>query len=126
MLLDHILSRLRRETLDILQAMTQAKKKKTWLTTYLVSFILLHNVALITKHDKEYAEKHRMEDRTKVTNCLLQKQTEASRLDLSLRLTGIPAQKQRLIWARADMVKQYHLGKFHSRKADLLRFTMHI
>lgn len=66
MLLDHILSKLRRETLDILQTMTQHKKQKTWLTTYLVSFILLHNVALITKHDREYAEKHRMEDRAKV------------------------------------------------------------
>lgn len=66
MLLDHILSKLRSKTLDLLQAMTQKKKPHTWLTTYLVSFILLHNVALITKHDKEYAEKHRMEDRTKV------------------------------------------------------------
>lgn len=50
----------------MMQTMTQHKKQKTWLTTYLVSFILLHNVALITKHDREYAEKHRMEDRTKV------------------------------------------------------------
>lgn len=66
MLLDHILSKLRSKTLDLLQSMTQKKKANTWLTTYLVSFILLHNVALITKHDKEYAEKHRMEDRTKV------------------------------------------------------------
>lgn len=47
--------------------MTQHKKQKTWLTTYLVTFILLHNVALITKHDKDYAEKHRMEDRAKVS-----------------------------------------------------------
>lgn len=66
MLLDHILSKLRSKTLDLLQSMTQKKKPHTWLTTYLVSFILLHNVALITRHDKEYAEKHRMEDRAKV------------------------------------------------------------
>ena len=40
--------------------MTQEKKQKTWLTTYLVTFILLHNIALITKHDAEYAKKHGM------------------------------------------------------------------
>lgn len=65
MLLDHILTKLRRETLELLQQMTQQKKPKTWLTTYLVSFILLHNVALITQHDNAYAEKHWMVD-TKV------------------------------------------------------------
>lgn len=60
LLLDHTLTRLRRETLDVLQKMTQEKKQDTWLTTYLISFILLHNVALITKHDSDYARKHRM------------------------------------------------------------------
>ena len=40
--------------------MTQEKKQKTWLTTYLVTFILLHNIALITKHDADYAKKHGM------------------------------------------------------------------
>lgn len=58
MLLDHTLSKLRRETLEILQTMTQQKRQKTWLTTYFVSFILLHNVALITRHDMDYAKKH--------------------------------------------------------------------
>lgn len=60
LLLDHTLTKLRREALDALQKMTQAKNQNTWLTTYLVSFILLHNVALITKHDSDYAKKHRM------------------------------------------------------------------
>lgn len=60
LLLDHTLTKLRRETLDLLQKMTQEKKQDTWLTTYLISFMLLHNVALITKHDSDYAKKHRM------------------------------------------------------------------
>lgn len=51
---------LRRKTLEDLQKMTQEKKQKTWLTTYIVTFILLHNIALITKHDAEYAKKHGM------------------------------------------------------------------
>lgn len=49
---------LRRRALEELQKMTQEKKQKTWLTTYLVTFILLHNIALITKHDADYAKKH--------------------------------------------------------------------
>ncbi len=36
------------------------RKTKTWLTQYLVVFILLHNIALITKHDADYARKHGM------------------------------------------------------------------
>ncbi|KAF3768913.1 hypothetical protein M406DRAFT_237711, partial [Cryphonectria parasitica EP155] len=57
-LLDHVLFKLRRQTLDLLQSITQQKKRQSWLTTYLVSFILLHNVALITRHDRDRAEKH--------------------------------------------------------------------
>lgn len=57
-LLNQTLPKLRRETLECLQNMTQAKKQRTWLTTYLVTFILLHNVALITAHDRSYAKKH--------------------------------------------------------------------
>ncbi|KAI7783038.1 hypothetical protein LA080_012633 [Diaporthe eres] len=57
-LLNQTLPKLRRETLECLQNMTQAKKQRTWLTTYLVTFILLHNVALITAHDHSYAKKH--------------------------------------------------------------------
>lgn len=62
MLLDHTLTKLRRETLDALQKMTQNKKKTTWMTTYLVSFMLLHNVSLITEHDMKYARKHAIKD----------------------------------------------------------------
>ncbi|KAF6816161.1 hypothetical protein CPLU01_13941, partial [Colletotrichum plurivorum] len=59
-LIQHIQTRLRREMLEKLQKMVQANKQKTWLTTYLVTFILLHNVALLTDHDKSYAKKHGM------------------------------------------------------------------
>jgi hypothetical protein len=57
-LIHQIQSKIRREMLDRLQKMTQANKQKTWLTTYLVTFILLHNIALITDHDAGYARKH--------------------------------------------------------------------
>jgi len=57
-LIHQIQPQLRRRTLEELQKMTQDKKQKTWLTTYLVTFILLHNIALITKHDADYARKH--------------------------------------------------------------------
>lgn len=59
-LIHQIQPQLRRKTLEDLQKMTQEKKQKTWLTTYLVTFILLHNIALITKHDADYAKKHGM------------------------------------------------------------------
>ncbi|KAK4171691.1 hypothetical protein QBC36DRAFT_198771 [Triangularia setosa] len=59
-LIHQIQSQLRRRTLEELQRMTQEKKQKTWLTTYLVTFILLHNIGLVTKHDAEYARKHGM------------------------------------------------------------------
>ena len=62
-LIHQIQPRLRRSTLEDLQKMTQDKKQKTWLTTYLVTFILLHNIALITKHDADYAKKHGMKVR---------------------------------------------------------------
>ncbi|KAK0657484.1 hypothetical protein B0T16DRAFT_452940 [Cercophora newfieldiana] len=62
-LIHQIQPQLRRKTLEELQKMTQDKKQKTWLTTYLVTFILLHNIALITKHDADYAKKHGMKRR---------------------------------------------------------------
>ncbi|KAK0746284.1 hypothetical protein B0T18DRAFT_148135 [Schizothecium vesticola] len=62
-LIHQIQPHLRRRTLEELQKMTQEKKQKTWLTTYLVTFILLHNIALITKHDADYARKHGMKRR---------------------------------------------------------------
>lgn len=59
-LIHQVQPQLRRDTLEELQKMTQEKKQRTWLTTYLVTFILLHNIALITKHDADYAKKHNM------------------------------------------------------------------
>ncbi|KAL0939311.1 uncharacterized protein CTRU02_205921 [Colletotrichum truncatum] len=59
-LIQHIQTKLRREMLERLQKMTQQNKQKTWLTTYLVTFILLHNIALLTNHDASYARKHGM------------------------------------------------------------------
>lgn len=57
-LIHQIQSRLRHELLEKLQKMIQTNKQKTWLTSYLVTFILLHNIALITDHDASYAQKH--------------------------------------------------------------------
>lgn len=48
----------RRELLETLQTVIQSNKQRTWLTTYLVTFILLHNISLITRHDASYAKKH--------------------------------------------------------------------
>ncbi|KAM7223151.1 hypothetical protein V8F06_001364 [Rhypophila decipiens] len=62
-LIHQVQPQLRRTTLEELQKMTQEKKQKTWLITYLVTFILLHNIALITRHDAEYAKKHGMKGR---------------------------------------------------------------
>ncbi|KAM0359097.1 hypothetical protein ACHAP4_003999 [Fusarium culmorum] len=59
-LIHHIQTRLRRELLDKLQKMMSKNKQSTWLVTYLVIFILLHNTALITAHDAGYAKKHGM------------------------------------------------------------------
>ncbi|KAK0618456.1 hypothetical protein B0T17DRAFT_509996 [Bombardia bombarda] len=54
---------LRRITLEELQRLTQDKRQKNWFVTYLVTFILLHNIALITRHDADYARKHGMKRR---------------------------------------------------------------
>ncbi|RSL66788.1 hypothetical protein CEP54_003581 [Fusarium duplospermum] len=62
-LIHHIQTRLRRELLDKLQKMMSKNKQSTWLVTYLVVFILLHNTALITAHDAGYAKKHGMKRR---------------------------------------------------------------
>jgi uncharacterized protein YecT (DUF1311 family) len=59
-LIHQIQSHLRREMLENLQTMTQANKQQTWFTTYLITFILLHNVALLCQHDTAYARKHGM------------------------------------------------------------------
>ncbi|KAI0120288.1 hypothetical protein F4776DRAFT_655877 [Hypoxylon sp. NC0597] len=62
-LIHQIQSSLRREMLENLQAMTQANKHNTWFTTYLITFILLHNVALLCQHDAGYARKHGIKSR---------------------------------------------------------------
>lgn len=63
-LIHQIQTKLRQETLEMLQKMTQENKQRTWLTTYLVTFILLHNIALVIKHDASYARKHGLKVRT--------------------------------------------------------------
>ncbi|KAH0595968.1 hypothetical protein MHUMG1_06518 [Metarhizium humberi] len=57
-LIHHIQTKLRRELLDKLQKMILKNKPSTWFVTYLVTFMLLHNAALITAHDAAYARKH--------------------------------------------------------------------
>lgn len=57
-MIHHIQTRLRRELLDKLQKMVLKNKQSTWFVTYLVTFMLLHNAALITAHDAAYARKH--------------------------------------------------------------------
>ncbi|TGJ85075.1 hypothetical protein E0Z10_g3697 [Xylaria hypoxylon] len=62
-LIHQIQSNLRREMLENLQTITQANKQSTWFTTYLITFILLHNVSLLCQHDASYARKHGMKSR---------------------------------------------------------------
>ncbi|KAL7946408.1 hypothetical protein V8C42DRAFT_35794 [Trichoderma barbatum] len=62
-LIQHIQTKLRHELLDNLQKVMLKNKPSSWLVTYLVTFILLHNVALITRHDAGYARKHGMKRR---------------------------------------------------------------
>ncbi|PHH70271.1 hypothetical protein CDD82_7234 [Ophiocordyceps australis] len=57
-LIHEIQAKLRKDVLNALQKMMLQNKKKHWLVRYLVSFIILHNVALITAHDAAYAHKH--------------------------------------------------------------------
>lgn len=59
-LIHQLQTKWRREMLDQLQNMTQANNHSTWLTIYLVTFILLHNVSLLCQHDAAYALKHGM------------------------------------------------------------------
>lgn len=51
---------IRRDTLEGLHKLTTENKAKAWFTTYLVTFILLHNAALVIRHDASYAKKHGM------------------------------------------------------------------
>lgn len=49
---------LRAKVLDGLQKLILSNKTSCWFTIYLSIFILLHNCAMITKHDAAYARKH--------------------------------------------------------------------
>ena len=57
-LINQIQKSWRKEALEKLQEMIQNNKQKTWMTVYLVTYMLLHNTALITRHDAGYARKH--------------------------------------------------------------------
>jgi hypothetical protein len=59
-LIHHIQTKLRRILLDRLQKLILKNKTANWLVVYLVTFMLLHNAALITAHDAKYARKHGM------------------------------------------------------------------
>lgn len=61
-LIGQLQTKWRREMLDQLQQMTQQNNHSTWLTIYLTTFILLHNVSLLHQHDHAYALKHGMKD----------------------------------------------------------------
>ena len=49
---------LRGQVLDMLQKILVANKRSSWFAVYLSIFILLHNCAMITRHDAGYARKH--------------------------------------------------------------------
>lgn len=57
-MIHQIQSRLRKTVLDQLQKIVQKNKHSTWLVTYFVDFILLHNASMIIAHDAGYAKKH--------------------------------------------------------------------
>ncbi|KAG9257811.1 uncharacterized protein F5Z01DRAFT_692675 [Emericellopsis atlantica] len=57
------LAELRKEVLDGLEKLVSKKKHSTWFYIYLISFVLLHNTALITAHDSRYAKKHGIKDK---------------------------------------------------------------
>jgi len=62
-LIHQIQSKLRRSVLEKLEKMVSKRKHNTWMVTYLVTFVLLHNTSLITAHDASYALKHHMDRR---------------------------------------------------------------
>jgi hypothetical protein len=111
-LIHQIQADLRKTTLEALQKlMTGDKKPKTWLTTYLVSFILLHNIALITKHDADYARKHGMKVcQAGPASYAFDEVDERGQRGLELarlELTSCLSQRK---FAREDKVKEYNIG----------------
>ncbi|ERT03119.1 hypothetical protein HMPREF1624_01424 [Sporothrix schenckii ATCC 58251] len=62
-LIHEIQNSLRHDVLGALQDMFHNNKINTWFTTYLVTFMLLHNASLVIKHDASYARKHGLKRR---------------------------------------------------------------
>ena len=54
-LINDLQLQLRHVALDMHQKMTTENKLNTWFTQYLTTFILLHNISLVIKHDASYA-----------------------------------------------------------------------
>lgn len=59
-LIHQIQSKLRCSVLEKLEDILLRSKLQSWMATYLVTFVLLHNTSLITAHDAGYARKHNM------------------------------------------------------------------
>lgn len=59
-LIHNIQTKLRHVALERLQKLTIENRPKGWLVNYVATFILLHNIALVIKHDAGYARKHGM------------------------------------------------------------------
>lgn len=59
-LIHEIQTKLRRRVLERLERLVSKRKLNTWMMSYLVNFVLLHNTAMITAHDAGYAKKHGM------------------------------------------------------------------
>ncbi|KKA31138.1 hypothetical protein TD95_000576 [Thielaviopsis punctulata] len=57
-LIDNIQKKLREDVLKVYNTMVTKNDKRSWLVIYVVTFILLHNIAMITAHDAGYADKH--------------------------------------------------------------------
>ncbi|KAH8717224.1 Satratoxin biosynthesis SC3 cluster transcription factor SAT20 [Beauveria bassiana] len=58
LMIHEIQAKLRKTVLEQLQKIVQKNKHSTWLVTYFVNFILLHNASMIISHDAGYAKKH--------------------------------------------------------------------
>lgn len=95
-LIHHIQTKLRRQVLEKLEKMISKRKHNTWMITYLVTFVLLHNTSLITAHDAGYARKHEMN--VSCGDQILQKASA----------NGFRLQRR---FAREDKVREYHLGR---------------
>ncbi len=94
---------LKRSTLEGLHKLVAENKTKTWFTTYLVIFVLLHNASLIIKHDASYARKHGMKVRTS------RPRGSSSAGGVTVLLIGGHGKQSR--FAREDKVRQYYTGK---------------